>query len=373
MKTVLTVLIVIFCTFFTKAQESGKVAGIIKGKVIDAVTNEPVSYTNIGLEGTYYGTASDSEGNFELKIPEELANKNIYFSAVGFVNKKFAVNTLFGKDFNLIKVEPQSYGIKDIDVAAQSRVLIRILTLASEEIPYNFIAGPYNFETKYSCKKIVDDTLSIAQEADLLIYDHTGYSAPSKTDAYRNLNYMINKVEWGEDYSFADGATNIDELLGIDWVRTASSVLNDKILDGFRLKLIDEPKVDGKECWLISFQQNQPTLAGSGDYYATAFEGEITVAKEDYSVVNLSGKTVAPKNNRQGKNLAIGNSTKSFYKDVTCNFSVRYQKQKPAKIEMEKSYQYLGKKITENSSLLFVQANANNLKVLQNRDYFAGE
>lgn len=373
MKTVLTIIIAMFCVFFTKAQEPGKVVEIVKGKVIDAVTNEPVSYTNIGIEGTLYGTASDSEGNFELKIPAELASKNIYFSAVGFVNKKFAVNTLFGKEFNLIKVDPQSYGIEDIDVAAQSRVLIRILTLASEEIPYNFIAGPYNFEAKYSSKKIIDDTISIVQEGNLLIYDQTGYSNPSKTDAYRNLNYSINKVNWGIDYSFTDGATNIDELLELDWVRTASSVLNARVLDGFQLKLIDEPKVDGKDCWQISFQQNKPDVTGSGDFYATQFEGEITVVKEDYSVMNLSGKIVAPKNNRQGKNLAIGSSAKSFYKDVTCNFSVTYRKQKPVKIEMEKLYQYSGKKISENALLQFVQANANHLKVLDNRDYFAGE
>jgi len=373
MKTVLTIIIVTFCAFFAGAQEPGQVVEVIKGKVIDAATNEPVSYTNIGIEGTLFGTASDSEGNFELKIPRELATKNIYFSAVGFVNKKFAVNTLFGKEFNLIKFEPQSYGIEDIDVAAQSRVLIRILSLASEEIPYNFIAGPYNFEAKYLSKKVVDDTISSIQEANLLIYDHTGYSDPSKTDAYRNLNYSINKVKWGVDYSFADGATNIDELLELDWVRTSSSVLNEHVLDGFQLKLMDEPKVDGKDCWRISFQQNKPDLTGSGDFYASKFEGEITIAKEDYSVVNLSGKIEAPKNSRQGKNLAIGNSSKSFYQNVTCNFNVTYQKQKPVKIEMEKSYLYSGKKVSENSSLLFVQANASNLKVLENRDYFAGE
>lgn len=373
MKTILTIIISMFCAFFAGAQEPGQVVEVIKGKVIDAVSNEPVSYTNIGLEGTFYGTASNSEGNFELKIPAELAGKDIYFSAVGFVNKKFAVNTLFGKDFNLIKIEPQSYGIENIDVAAQSRVLIRILSLASEEIPYNFIAGPYNFEAKYLSKKVVDDTISTVQEAKLLIYDQTGYSDPSKTDAYRNLNYSINKVRWGADYSFADGATNIDELLELDWVRMASSVLNEKILDGFQLKLKDEPKVDGKDCWQISFQQNKPDLTGSGDFYASKFEGEITIAKEDYSVVNLSGTIIAPKNNRQGKNLAIGNSVKSYHQNVTCNFSVTYQKQKPVKIELEKSYVYSGKKVSENSSLLFVQANANNLKVLESRDYFAGE
>ena len=65
-------------------QDKATVAKTIKGKVVNANSNRPVSYTNIGLEGTFYGTASDEEGNFELKIPEEMVGKNIYFSAGGF-------------------------------------------------------------------------------------------------------------------------------------------------------------------------------------------------------------------------------------------------------------------------------------------------
>ena len=86
---------------FSTAQQPGKIVQTIKGKVINATTNEPISYTNIGLEGTYFGTASDGEGNFELKIPHELVSKNIFFSAVGFKSKQFPVESLFDKEFNI--------------------------------------------------------------------------------------------------------------------------------------------------------------------------------------------------------------------------------------------------------------------------------
>src|SRR5680860_1921480 len=158
-----TLTIIIFATLishFSFAQESGKVVETIKGKVIDASTSEPVSYTNIGLEGTFYGTASDGDGNFELKIPAELADRNIYFSAVGFENKMFPVKTIFNKEFNVIRIESKSYGIGNIDVAAQSKVLIRILTLASENIQYNYILGPYNLLAEYSNQKNIDNTIS---------------------------------------------------------------------------------------------------------------------------------------------------------------------------------------------------------------------
>ena len=373
MKTLSILINVLFLSAFTYAQQAGNVVATIKGKVVDAKTNEPVSYTNIGLEGTYFGTASDIDGNFELNIPNEMANKDIYFSAVGFVSKKFPVKSLFNKLFNIIKVEPQSYEIDRIEIAALSKVLIRILQLTSEEIPYNFVSVPFNLTGKYTNKKTIDDTITIVQTADLLIYDHTGYSDPSKINAYRNLKYVIKKEQWDVDSGFWGETTNMDELLELDWARSAFSVLNPNILMGFKLKLASEPVIKGKECWIISFVQEKPTLAGSGDFYATAFEGKITIVKENYSVVRIEGKVQSNKNNRQGKSLAIGNSTKNFFENVSYQFSTDYENMKPEKILLEKQYTFHGKKISENVSLKMDQIQTTNLSFLGSRDYFIGD
>lgn len=371
-----TISIVIFSLFISGgnfAQQQAKIVETIKGKVINSITNEPVSYTNIGLEGTYYGTASNSEGNFELKIPEEMVSKNIYFSAVGFVNKNFPVQTLFEKEFNVIKIDPQSYDIDDIDVAAQSKVLIRILTMASENIPYNFVAGPFNLSCTYTNNKTINDTTTVIEKADILIYDQTGYSNPSKLDAYQNVKYSLKKEEWKDDYRFSSGTTNMDELLELDWVRAEFSVLNPEILNGFHLELESEKEINGKACWIISFSQEKPTLAGSGDFYALSFNGKITVAKDDYSVLKITGNLQSPKNNPQGKSLAIGKSSSDFPKNISSTFSVEYINLKPELITLNKEYDYSGNKIKENISLKINKVQTTNLTLLDTREYFTGE
>lgn len=373
MKTISILINVLFLSAFSYAQQTGNVVATIKGKVVDAKTNEPVSYTNIGLEGTYFGTACDVEGNFELKIPDEMANKEIYFSAVGFISKKLQVKSLFDKSFNIIKIEPQSYEIDRIEIAAQSKVLIRILQLTSEDIPYNFVSEPFNLTGKYINKKTIDDTITIVQTADLLIYDHTGYSDPSKLNAFKNLKYSVKKVQWDVDSRFSGETTNMDELLELDWARSAFSVLNPDILMGFQLKLDSEPVINGKDCWVISFAQEKPTLAGSGDFYATGFEGKITIVKENYSVVRIEGKVQSNKNNRQGKSLAIGNPSKNFYENVSYQFSTDYENMKPEKIILEKQYTFHGKKISEYVSLQMNQIQTTNLSFLGSRDYFIGD
>lgn len=372
MKFIHTIVFALVFSFSLFAQESGTVVNTIKGKVIHAETNEPISYTNIGIEGTLHGTASNEEGAFEIKITEEMANKNIYFSAVGFTNKIIPVNSLFEKEFQIIKLESQSYGIDDVDIAAQNMVLIRILRMASENTPYNFIRGPFNLLGTYTNEKTID-TVTVKQIAEVLIYDHSGYANPSKEDAFQSLKYSFSTDSSDIDYRFSTGGTNLDELLDLDWVRSASSVLNPALAGNYSLKLVEQPKINEAEFWVISFQQTKPTLAGSGDFYATEFKGEITINKEDYSVLKIEGKIESPKNNQQGKKLAIGISNTNYYENVSTDFSILYETLKPAKIKINKTYTFKGIQTTENSVLEITKVKATNLTQLDSRQYFTGK
>jgi hypothetical protein len=89
--------------------------------------------------------------------------------------------------------------------------------------------------------------------------------------------------------------------------------LNPALLGLFTLKLEVETDVDGKPVWVISFKQEEPTLAGSQDFHATEFQGKITVAKEDYSVLKIEGSAKSEKHNRQGKFLAVSGSNRKLF------------------------------------------------------------
>ncbi|MCY1723526.1 carboxypeptidase-like regulatory domain-containing protein [Prolixibacteraceae bacterium Z1-6] len=373
MKILSIIQLFLFLSVSVYAQEGSKVAQTIKGKVVDAVSNRPVSYTNIGLENTFYGTASDGEGNFELKIPGDMVEKNIYFSAVGFTNKQFPVNTLFGKEFNVVKMDAQSYGVDEVDVAAQNMVLIRILRMASEDIKYNYGAGPFNLHCIYTNNCVVENKTQTPQKASVLIYDAKGYADVSKEDAYISRKYSVTKEADDGDYRFSTGLMNIDDLLELDWVRSGSSVLNPALLTDFKLSLESQPTIDGKEYWVIAFSQNKPTLEGSGDYYANTFKGKITINKVDYSVLKIEGEVQSSKNNRQGKGLAVGNTTKNYFTDVAYHFEVAYKELMLNQISLNKTYSYNGKTVNEQLGLKVDRVHSNNLTTLETREYFPGE
>ena len=102
------------------AQNPDNVIHTIKGRVLNQVTNEPVAFTNISISDTFYGTASDENGNFELKIPGEMASAQIQFSAVGYKKGNFSAAYLISRDYSIIKLEHKSYDIENVDVEARS-------------------------------------------------------------------------------------------------------------------------------------------------------------------------------------------------------------------------------------------------------------
>lgn len=366
---IITILITGLITLTVAAQNSSNRIETIKGKVINEATNEGVPFTNISIEGTFHGAASDEEGEFELKIPEEMRDDQIQFSAVGYKSKKFPVNVLFNREYSIIKLEPQSYNIEDVDIAARSKVLIRILRMAAENTRYNYISGPFNLGCTYENKKVINDTTEVTHLAELLLYDKTGYTEPSMLNAFRARNYKIVKSD--SLYTFSSGILNMDEILGMDMLRSGASVLNPSLLYLFDLKMKDEVNIDGKSAWIISFRQADPTPAGSLDFHASVFEGEITIMQDDYSVKKIEGRAESGKHNRQGKFLAVGPANSNYYADVSYNFSITYTQLKPGVITLNKKYRYNGQQTEEQATLTVDRVQITDVEEIAGRDYFA--
>jgi hypothetical protein len=70
---------------------------IVSGQVYDADSKSPLPLVNVLIEGTYMGSATDSDGYYKLLIPDTLCDFNIVYSMMGYKEEKRRVN-LEGKD-----------------------------------------------------------------------------------------------------------------------------------------------------------------------------------------------------------------------------------------------------------------------------------
>ncbi len=80
----------------------------IEGKVVDSQTKEPLPAAIVVIKGTVIAASTDTSGNFNLGIPDNLVNRKIVLiiSLVGYVRKEFPVkwkNLQSQKDFLLTK------------------------------------------------------------------------------------------------------------------------------------------------------------------------------------------------------------------------------------------------------------------------------
>ncbi len=276
----------------------------IKGRIVDADKQNGIAYTNLGIEGTYFGTASDADGFFELKIPNEYADGKLLVSAVGYRNVILSIKEISGKDFVRIPLSEETYTIGGIDVAAQSRVLFRIIRTAGQKVPENYLAGPLGMKLYYHEQNKVNDSIREDREAVVDLYDETGYSAPSEENAYSSRNYRFIQAKRNFDpVSFPGGQTGFDELLNMDLARLSNTLFNEELLNDYDLHLEGSTVYDGDSVWVISYKISKPDLAHSGDYYATKMNGKMYVLKKNYALIRNECVIEAGRNCSQDRSL----------------------------------------------------------------------
>lgn len=64
----------------------------ISGKVVSGENHNPLPYVNIGIPNKSLGTVSNIDGNFSLKLPKEVKEKDsLVFSYISYDSKRFAL------------------------------------------------------------------------------------------------------------------------------------------------------------------------------------------------------------------------------------------------------------------------------------------
>lgn len=348
---------------------------LIKGRVVDSRTQDGIAYTNIGVEGTFYGTASDPEGFFELKIPEEFKTEKIYFSAVGYQSLVLNVDKLTKKEFSKVDLLEQTYNLDTVNVAAQSRVLFRVVKTASQKIPENFHQGPLGMKMYYEEIQKPESNTIDKREAVINLYDETAYASPSISNAFKNRNFQFVQVKKNfESYSIPQGSTGFEELLEMDLARLSNTLLNQRLLNDYDLQLEDISQFNGDSVWIIAYQTNKADLAHTGDYYATEIKGKIYISQNNYEIIRNECLIKASKNHPHSRSLATKGDAQTnvnyhyttTYKPMNGKFALSY-------VDCDKTYiDSNGENVTYRRKAYVLELDRNPSKI-SGKDYFENE
>lgn len=99
---------------FLIASTVGYTQSTIEGEIIDSETGLNLPYVNIGIPGINVGTVSNYQGEFTLKLKEDIQpDDTIHFSFIGYKTQKFPVSSL-SKQENNIELIPEINQLQEV-------------------------------------------------------------------------------------------------------------------------------------------------------------------------------------------------------------------------------------------------------------------
>lgn len=120
-KLLLIVLLGVFSTISALAQET-----IVKGSVVDGVTNEPLPEVTVTIEATQQETKTDGLGFFKFSATPELGEQVLVITKEGYTTKRFPIVINEGETVDLTGIS------MDVDITGQQDLFT--ITLTDDEL-----------------------------------------------------------------------------------------------------------------------------------------------------------------------------------------------------------------------------------------------
>lgn len=119
---------------------------VVDGKVVDSSTQEPVPFVSIGIKGYPYGTSSNAEGSFSLRVPSAMKSSFILtVSCIGYEN----ADVQNPASPVTITLRPSTVQLKEVLVFSKDLRPEKIVKRAFSSIKKNYNVKPFLYKSFY--------------------------------------------------------------------------------------------------------------------------------------------------------------------------------------------------------------------------------
>lgn len=134
-----------FVAYSAKAQT-------LKGRIIDANTNQTLPFVGVLIKNTQIGVLTDIDGKFQIDVTS-VPNAELQITYLGYFSQTITVSTLKDLEKLTIKLKPQAFSLQEVSVHAKENPAHRIIKLATKNRPINnpekMHSFTYNSYTKF--------------------------------------------------------------------------------------------------------------------------------------------------------------------------------------------------------------------------------
>lgn len=126
----------LFAVLFTCGIATAVAQATLKGKVVDAETNEPLIGATVSVKGLTVGAVTDMDGLFTLKISSSSAT--VEFKYLGYKDETMKITERGNVDLGIISLKPDAHVLGDVVITSQIAVA-RKTPVAVSSVAMDFI------------------------------------------------------------------------------------------------------------------------------------------------------------------------------------------------------------------------------------------
>ncbi len=248
----------------------------VSGRVVDSSTEKPVIFANVYIVSTNIGTVTNSDGEFIIKIPKELANAKIGFSNVGYKNYEILASEL-EEENNIIELKAAAIPIPEVEIRTSDPV--ELLRAALRRVDENYYENPEKMTAFY--RETIKENRSYVAISEAVLDVYKG----SYTKDLDQDRIKIFKGRKSEDVKKMD--TVIFKLQGgpttmvlLDVVKNPNILIAEDMFEFYEYKLIGVLNIDDRQNYVIEFDQ-RPNV----DY--PLYSGKIFLDVENLAITGL--------------------------------------------------------------------------------------
>lgn len=132
MKHYLTLLLITACFCSALAQSTQTDFKVIKGKVLEQASKNPLPFSSVFIQGTAIGVVTNEQGEFTFNIPAIHQNDTLVVSFLGYENFYKVVNTISGE--LTISLKEALLNLDEVSVSAKKLSGSEIFALAIKKL-----------------------------------------------------------------------------------------------------------------------------------------------------------------------------------------------------------------------------------------------
>lgn len=225
----------------------------ISGSVLEKISQVPIPYCSVSLEGTGIGTVTNSNGKFLLRVPDTLHIERIHISHIGYEPHRIPITLIENSPMN-IYLTPHIVSIQEVIVRlVNPQKIVKEVLEARDKLCFN---EPTYFTTFYREGIEHKKDLIKLTEAVFKVYKQS-YNHPVSSDQVKLLKMRKITNSDIQDTLMLRMKAGVEASLTLDLMKNVPDFLEIDDRNVYDYSKIDMTEIDSRMAHVISFEQKK--------------------------------------------------------------------------------------------------------------------